>query len=91
MIDKGLFTYLIIGKEVGENGTPHLQGFAIMHKKTTLVGMKKIFPRAHLEVAKFGNKTNKNYCAKDGKFQEWGICPPEKTENATKKEKQTTS
>ena len=87
VIDKGLFTYLIIGKEVGENGTPHLQGFAIMHKKTTLVGMKKIFPRAHLEVAKFGNQTNKNYCAKDGKFQEWGVCPPEKTENATKKRK----
>lgn len=87
VIDKGLFIYLIIGKEVGENGTPHLQGFAVMHKKTTLVGMKKIFPRAHLELAKGTPQQNRVYCSKENQFHEWGIFPQSKTVNATLKRK----
>ena len=86
-IDKDLFTYLIIGREVGEQGTPHLQGYAIMPKQTTLVGMKKLFPRAHLEVAKGSPEQNKIYCSKDGKFQEFGVFPKSTTVNATLKRK----
>jgi len=86
-IDKSLLTYMIIGREVGQEGTPHLQGYVIMEKKTTLVGMKKLFPRAHLEVAKGSPEQNKIYCSKDGKFQEFGVFPKSTTVNATLKRK----
>ena len=58
-----------------------------MEKKTTLVGMKKLFPRAHLEVAKGSPEQNKIYCSKDGKFQEFGVFPKSTTVNATLKRK----
>ena len=78
---------MIIGREVGQEGTPHLQGYVIMEKKTTLVEMKKLFPRAHLEVAKGSPEQNKIYCSKDGKFQEFGVFQKSTTVNATLKRK----
>jgi len=36
--------------EQGENGTNHYQGYIIMAKPTRLTGMKKVLPRAHLEI-----------------------------------------
>ena len=58
---------LAVGEEVGENGTPHLQGFVIFKKGYRFSGMKKIFPRAHLQIAKSWQHAW-NYCIKDGKF-----------------------
>lgn len=59
------WTY-VIGKEVGENGTPHLQGF-IQHKNAIAFKyLKEILPRAHLEKAKGSVKQNLEYCEKEG-------------------------
>lgn len=67
--------YFICGDEVGENGTPHLQGymrlvakrrFGIKHWKS-IVGT-----RAHIENAKGTDHDNNKYCKKSGRFIEYG-------------------
>lgn len=61
------FSYLIYGKEVGESGTPHLQGYAELNKKKTLNALKKIFPRAHIESRNGTARQASDYCCKDDK------------------------
>ena len=54
----------IVGKEIGESGTPHLQGFVCF--KTKIRPLSKInIPEIHWEKAK-GNDASQNYCGKDG-------------------------
>lgn len=68
--------YIIIGKEVGESGTPHLQGFIHFAKPgKTLAGCKKINGKAHWEQTKGSIDQNVEYCSKDGAFEERGIRP----------------
>lgn len=49
-------------KEVGEEGTPHLQGFITFGRSYRLAALKKLQPRAHWEVARA--KDAVNYCTK---------------------------
>lgn len=58
----------IIGKEVGAEGTPHLQGFFQAPNAVSFAFLKKIMPRAHLEVAKGSVEQNFVYCSKEGNF-----------------------
>lgn len=74
-IDPALCVYLVLGKEVGALGTPHLQGYAWFHKKQSLRQLKGLNARAHWELAKGTPYQNKVYCTKDGDFQEFGIFP----------------
>lgn len=66
--------YLIIGKEVGSGGTPHLQGFVNFKKKLRRDTLKKLpgFTRAHVEPAKGSDLENQRYCRKQGKYLEIG-------------------
>jgi len=58
----------IVAEEVGTNDTPHLQIYVEAKNAIRFTALKKLFPRAHIEVAK-GNKTqNLKYCMKDGKY-----------------------
>ena len=66
--------YLVIGKEIGESGTPHLQGFIAFNNQRSFNGMKKLIPRAHIEVAKTIDEAIE-YCKKDGEFFEKGEPP----------------
>jgi hypothetical protein len=50
-----LFKYVIIGKEVGESGTSHLQGYAELVSQTRFNRIKKINPRLHIE-KRFGSQ-----------------------------------
>lgn len=72
--------YGVVGKEVGANGTPHLQGYLRLQKQ---MRQKKAFDRLadlfekrpHMEPAKGSAKKNKIYCSKEGNFVEWGDLP----------------
>ncbi len=70
-----LFAYIVIGREKGKDGTPHLQGYCVMIKPRRLTAMKKIMPRAHLEVARGTPLEASDYCKKDGLFEEYGELP----------------
>lgn len=58
--------YIVIGKEVGESGTPHLQGYVETSKKMSMGGIKKLVnSRAHFEISKGSAQENRTYCLKD--------------------------
>ncbi|ATP66724.1 Rep [Circovirus kiore] len=62
-----LAKYLICGREVGENGTPHLQGFVNLKKKMRFNAMKTaLCGRCHLEPARGDDCSNQSYCSKGG-------------------------
>lgn len=58
----------IIGKEVGDEGTPHLQGHVELKTKRRLTELKKLNERIHWEPVR--NKTaSRDYCKKDKNFE----------------------
>lgn len=67
--------YLVYGFEVGESGTPHLQGFAIHTNKVSIGAMKKLIARAHWEMARGRADQAAAYCMKDKNFKEFGERP----------------
>lgn len=68
--------YFVFGRETGESGTPHLQGYVSFTRKQRLSQVKSIFgSRVHAEKARGSPEQNKKYCEKDGDFFEYGDCP----------------
>lgn len=67
--------YLIMGKELGANGTPHIQGFIVYENARTLTAVKHDHATAHWEAAKGSVDQNVTYCSKDGDFSEFGTRP----------------
>lgn len=60
------FKWMVVGKEVGEEGTPHLQGAAVLGKQYTLTGLKKLpgMARAHFQSMGGTCEQNLAYCSK---------------------------
>ena len=76
LINKGEgVRYITYGKEVGESGTPHLQGYLYFDQPTTLVKCKRLVPRAHLEPQRGSISQAIDYCHKDNDFYEFGTKP----------------
>ena len=74
--DNDAVLYLVVGREVGESGTPHLQGFVAFRTRLRLVEVKAVLgARLHLEIARASPSQAANYCKKDGDFVEYGTCP----------------
>ena len=67
-----LCKYVVWGYEIGESGTPHLQGYAELIKRTRFASIKKILERAHIETRRGTQKEAADYCKKDGDFVEFG-------------------
>lgn len=65
--------YIVFGKEVGDSGTPHLQGYVIFDKRISASTAKNLIStRAHVEKKKGTPEQAANYCKKDGEFKEFG-------------------
>lgn len=54
----------VIGKEEGDSGTPHLQGYIVWSKSTRISALKKLSPRAHWEPTRAAEAAA-NYCMKE--------------------------
>lgn len=78
--------YLIFETEVGDSGTPHLQGYVYLHKKKSLSAANKFFGLPmHVEVAKADSFCNLEYCTKEnGEIFEKGDRPLAQTEKGKK-------
>lgn len=57
--------YRIYQLEVGESGTPHFQGYVYFRSLKTLVGVRRLAPTGHWEMAKGTAEQNKHYCSKE--------------------------
>lgn len=66
--------YIVYGKEVGESGTPHLQGFIVFENPRAIGGVIKSMPGCHIEVARTVDEAIA-YCKKDGDWIERGVAP----------------
>ena len=69
--------YLIVGREVGAEGTPHLQGFVIFEKpiRRSTVKIRLGSERFHLEPARGTSQQASDYCKKEKDFDEYGEFP----------------
>lgn len=68
--------YAIVGREIGESGTPHLQGYVIFKRAFRFNTIKdRYLPRCHIEESKGDAHSNRTYCSKDGDFREYGTIP----------------
>mmetsp|Transcript_7216 Transcript_7216/g.21999 ORF Transcript_7216/g.21999 Transcript_7216/m.21999 type:complete len:275 (+) Transcript_7216:133-957(+) len=74
LLNNEAFKYVVVGKEVGDGGTPHLQGFCMATRRIRLSGVKRLQARAHWEHARSVDRAIE-YCKKDGDWQERGECP----------------
>lgn len=67
--------YTILGKEVGEEGTPHLQGFVHFENARTFNGVKLLLPTCHIEAMRGTIDQAVAYCKKDNDWVEFGDKP----------------
>jgi len=71
-----VFKYAIIGKETGESGTPHLQGYLVYKNPVRFNTVRQaVSMRSHIEPAKGTAVQNVAYCSKEDAFREWGTRP----------------
>ena len=71
----------IIGFEVGDSGTKHIQGFLRFKTKKRPLTVFSSFVGIHWEKCKGSDQQNYDYCSKDGIFQSNGFPKPIKVIN----------
>lgn len=80
--------YHIMGKEKGEQGTPHIQGFISLKNARSFQAFRKLMRRWHLEPCKGSPKQNIEYCRKGGDTIEYGDRPEQGKRNDIEDAKQ---
>lgn len=70
-------SYLFYGREVGAEGTPHLQGWLVATSAVTMSALKTKLgsTRYHLEPMRGTPEQNYKYCKKEGDWEEHGTPP----------------
>ena len=80
--------YWVMGDEVGENGTPHKQGFLYCNNAVSFNTVRLwLLCKAHVEPCKGTTEDNIKYCTKEGKFEEHGERPMSQKEKGEKGKK----
>lgn len=74
LAETDLVVYMIYGKEVGESGTPHLQGFVKFSRRLALSQVRVKLTNCHCEPSR-APKSAIEYCRKDGDVTEYGELP----------------
>lgn len=73
---KDYMTYIVVGQEIGENGTVHLQGYFCLKTKQRLSWIRaNICDTAHYEIMRGTPKEASDYCMKDGYYEVHGDLP----------------
>jgi len=89
--------WIIVGKERGAEGTPHLQGAVVLNTQKAFSTIKKMpcFARAHIEPMLGSIEDNIKYCSKEDKnpFTKGDVAPGRRNDihDAIKKIKDATS
>lgn len=66
--------YIVWGREQGESGTPHLQGYIALKSRKRLTQVKQMIGgTGHLEKKRGSAVQASDYCKKDGDFEEYGV------------------
>lgn len=70
-------SYMVFGRERGDQGTPHLQGYVFFTGNQRLAAVKNKLgsQRFHLELARGTHSQNRDYCTKENDYEEFGDCP----------------
>lgn len=77
--------YGVVGSEVGEEGTPHLQGYVHFHNVKSGLYVKMLLGRAHWEPKHGTVKEASDYCKKeDPNYWEFGNIPDSDEEKGNK-------
>lgn len=87
VFDEKVHDYMILGREVGEKGTPHIQGYVKFKIMKRFQTVKKLFPLAHIEPMYSTPDACIKYCQKEGDFDEFGVVPETRKSAASKKMK----
>lgn len=77
--------YLVFGRECGELGTPHLQGYVRFVNAKSFSSVRALLPDGcHLEKSRGSPDQNRSYCIKEGDFEEFGEKPLNNLEKGIK-------
>lgn len=77
--------YIVYGREIGKEGTKHLQGFVVFRGARNLDRVSRLFnKRAHLEIKRGTFAQAIEYCKKDGDVFEEGVQPLDPKEKGEK-------
>jgi len=73
-------TYVVYGKEVGDSGTPHLQGYIRFKSQRNVTAIIKLMSGSHIAIKKGTCQQAIDYCKKDGDIYERGEPPASQEE-----------
>lgn len=75
--------YLVFGFEVGESGTPHIQGYAYFKSAVgrDTAKLRLGGNRVHVESQQGSFQQASDYCKKEGNFEEFGVLPAQGKRN----------
>lgn len=67
-----LVSYLVYGREIGDSGTPHLQGAIVFKSRKTFNKVRDLLPfGSHVEKMRGSPKQASDYCKKDAVYKEF--------------------